>query len=171
MAVGDVTAKYRASSNLTVTNLNSLAASGTHVTGWESAEIDNSSDKDIDKLISGKITVAGASLSAGEIRIWAVPKLDDSNYPGGFDGTESTETTPLDDENGTQAGAVMLKAIATDTTNSQVYYFHQVSVAAAFGGICPEKFVIFITQSTGQALASSGNQVTVKGVSLNVAAA
>lgn len=167
--MADIKFVYGASSNLTVTNLHSLPSSSTHVTGWESGEIDNSSGKYLDYLVSAKITVAAASLSAGEIRLWCVPRLDDSNYPGGFDGTESTETTPLDDENGTNAGAVLLKSVATDTTNSQVYYFAAVSVAAAFGGVCPEKFVLFITQSTAQNLAASGNQVSTKSVHLSVA--
>lgn len=170
MAAGDITVKYRASSDLTVTNLNGLASSSTHVTGWESPEIDNTTDKDLDKLISGKLTTESTGLAVGEIRIWAVPRIDDSTYPGGFDGTESAETTPLDDENGTNAGAVLLKSIATDTTASQVYYFHMLSVASAFGGFLPPKFVIFITQSTGTTLETSGNQVTVTGVALNVAA-
>jgi hypothetical protein len=170
MAAGDVTIKYRASSNLTVTALNGgIASSSTHVSGWESAEIDNTTDKDLDKLISGKITVESSGLAAGEIRIYVVPKLDDSTWPGGFDGTESAEATPLDDANGTAAGAVLLKSIATDTTASQVYYFHLLRVAAAFGGVLPPKFVILITQSTGAALETSGNQVTVTGVSANVA--
>jgi hypothetical protein len=169
MAAGDVKSAYAASSNLTVTNLNGLTASATHVNGWESAEIDNSANKYIDYLISGKITVESTGLAAGEIRIHVVPKLDDSTWPGGFDGTESTESAPLSDENGVAAGAVLLKVIATDTTASQVYFFHGVSVAAAFGGICPEKFVIFITQSTGTTLETTGNQVTIKGRYLTVA--
>jgi hypothetical protein len=151
-----------------VTNLHSLAASSTHVTGWESAVIDNTSDLDVDKLISAKFTVASSSLAAGEIRIWIVPLLDDSTYPGGFDGTESAETTPLDDANGTAAGARLAASIATDTTASQVYYCAPFSVAALFGGVLPAKFVVFVTQSTTQALASSGNQVTTKGVYYNV---
>jgi len=160
---------YASSANFTVTALDGLASSSTHVSGWESAEIDNTTNLYMDYLISGKITVESSGLSAGEIRIWCVPRLDDSTYPGGFDGTASTETTPLDDENGTAAGAVLLKVIATDTTASQVYYFHQVSVASGFGGICPAKFVIFITQSTGTTLETSGNQVSYKGVYFTVA--
>lgn len=169
LAAGDVKFSYVASANQTVTALDSLAASSTHVSGWESAEIDNSTNKYLDYLVSGKVTVAAAGLAAGEIRIYAVPRLDDATYPGGFDGTASAETTPLDDANGTAAGAVLLKSIATDTTASQVYYWHALSVASGFGGICPEKFVIFITQSTGAALAASGNQVTTKAVFINVA--
>lgn len=33
--MADIKLAYAASSNLTVTNLNGLAASSTHVTGWE----------------------------------------------------------------------------------------------------------------------------------------
>ena len=155
---------YAASSNLTVTNLNSLGSSSTLVTGWESGAIDNTTNLYVDYLVSAKITVASASLSAGTIAMYAVAMLDDSTWPGGFDGTESAETTPLDDVGGTAAGARLLATAATDTTNSQVYYLSPTSVAAAFGGICPAKFVIFITHSTGQNLASSGNQVTTKGI-------
>ena len=162
--MSDVKIAYAASSNLTVTALNGLALSATHVTGWESAEIDNSSTKYVDMLVSAKITVESAGLAAGQIRIHIVPKLDDSTWPGGFDGTESAETTPLDDENGTAIGAIIGGIAATDTTASQVYYFRPFSVAQLFGGVLPEKFVIFITQSTGTTLETSGNQVTVKGI-------
>jgi hypothetical protein len=170
MAAGDVRIAYAASSNLTVTALNGgIASSSTHVSGWESAEIDNTTNLYLDYLVTAKFTVESSGLSAGEIRLWCVPKLDDSTWPGGFDGTESAESTPLDDANGTLAGAVLLKVIQTDTTASQVYYMHAVSVAAGFNGICPAKFVLFVTQSTGTTLETSGNQVTVKGVYFTVA--
>lgn len=170
MAAGDVKVAYAASSNLTVTNLHGVASSSTHVNGWESGEIDNTTNKYVDYLVMAKFTVESTGLSAGEIRLWCVPTLDDTpTYPGGFDGTESTETAPLDDENGTRAGAVLLKVIATDTTASQVYYMHAVSVAAAFGGHCPAKFVLFVTQSTGTTLETTGNQVTIKGLYYTVA--
>ncbi len=162
--MADIKLSYAASANLTVTNLNGLAASSTHVTGWESDAIDNTTNKYLDYLISGKFTTESAGLSAGEIRMHVVAMLDDSTWPGGFDGTESAETTPLDDANGTSAG-VRLGAVAiTDTTASQVYYIAPFSVAQLFGGICPAKFLIFVTQSTGTTLETTGNQVTHKGV-------
>ena len=160
---------YAASSDLTVTNLAGLASSSTHVTGWESNVVDNTSNLYVDYLVSGKFTTESSGLSAGEIRMWVVPMLDDSTYPGGFDGTESTETTPLDDANGTAAGAVLGKSIATDTTASQVYYAAPFSIASLFGGVCPAKFVIFVTQSTGTTLETTGQQVTIKGVYYTVA--
>lgn len=169
MAAGDVKLAYAASSDLTVTNLHGIASSSTHVSGWESPEIDNTTNLYLDYLISGKFTVESSGLSAGEIRIWIVPRLDDSTWPGGFDGTESTETTPLDDANGTMAGAVLAKVIQTDTTASQVYYSAPFSVASLFGGIVPAKFVVFVTQSTGTTLETTGNQITIKGVYVTIA--
>jgi hypothetical protein len=166
--MADVKWAYAASSNLTVSSgLESLATSSSHITGWESAEIDNSTNKYLDYLVSAKFTVGAAT--AGTIRMHIVPKLDDSTWPGGFDGTGSAETTPLDDENGTAAGAMVAKVIGVDATSGQVYYAAPFSVAALFGGICPEKFTIFITHNTVAAFASSGQQVTIKGVYATVA--
>jgi len=167
--MADVKLAYAASSNLTVTNLHGLAASTTHVTGWESDAIDNTTNKYLDYLISGKFTVESTGLSAGDIRVRIVAMLDDSTWPGGFDGTESAETTPLDDEGGTNSGTRLGALIPTDTTASQVYYMAPFSVAALFGGVCPAKFVVFITQSTGTTLETTDNQVTIKGIYQTVA--
>ena len=169
MAVGDVKTTYAASSNLTVTNLHSIATSSTWVAGWESGLIDNTSNLYLDYRVTAKITVAAASLSAGEIRMYLVGMLDDSTWPDVFDGTESVET--ITDTEMRDAICRLGAVSATDTTNSDVYYLDCPSVSAVFGGNVPAKFVIFITHSTGQNLAASGNQVTVKGSYLNVAAA
>lgn len=167
MATGDIQLQYAASSNLTVTNLNSVASSATWLAGWESALIDNTSNLYLDYRVTAKITVAAASLTAGEIRMYLVGMLDDSTWPDVFDGTESTETV-TDTE---MRDAICRPAAwtATDTTNSDVYYLECPSVAAVFGGNLPAKFVIFITQSTAQNLAASGNQVTIKGSFAKVA--
>lgn len=161
MATGDIQAQYAASANQTVTNLNSLPTSATWIAGWEGGLIDNTSNLYLDYAITAKITVAAASLVAGEIRLYLVQMLDDSTWPDVFDGTESTETV-TDTE---MRDAICFPAAwtATDTTNSDVYYLMCPSVEAVFNGNLPAKFVIFITHSTGQNLAASGNQVTIKG--------
>ncbi len=167
MAAGDVKLVLAASSNLTVTNLHSIASSSTWIAGWESGAIDNTTNLYLDYRVTAKITVAAASLSAGEIRMYLVGMLDDSTWPDVFDGTESTET--ITDTEMRDAICKLAAVTATDTTNSDVYYLDCPSAAAVFGGNLPAKFVIFITHSTGQNLAASGNQVTVKGSYHNVA--
>ena len=161
MASGDIKNAYAASSNLTVTNLHSIATSATWIAGWESALIDNTSNLYLDYFITAKITVASSGLSVGQIRVYVVGMLDDSTWPDVFDGTESVET--ITDTEMRDAICKLGAVSDTDTTASDIYYLGPFSVAALFGGSCPAKFVIFITHSTGANLAASGNQVTIKG--------
>ena len=167
MATGDIKLAYASSTNLTVTNLNSLASSATWVAGWESDAIDNTTNLYMDYRITAKITVAAAGLSAGEIRLYLVAMLDDTTWPDVFDGTESTET--VTDTEMRDAICKIGAMSQTDTGASDVYYLDCPSVAAAFGGNLPAKFVVFITHSTGANLAASGNQVTAKGSYATVA--
>ncbi len=160
---------YRATSNLTVTNLHSIASSATWVAGWESAVVDNSSNLDLDILVSGKISL-GNSATAGSIRVYIVPQIDDTpTYPDVMDGTESTETwttTTIRDGAAALGAAIETRA---DPGTDDVYWIKPFSVAALFGGICPKKFVIFVAHSTGVNLAASGNQITIQGVNETVA--
>ena len=167
MAAGDIKQAYAASSDLTVTNLNGLAASATWVAGWESGAIDNTTDLYLDYRVTAKITVESAGLAAGEIRLYLVGMLDDSTWPDVFDGTESAET--ITDTEIRDAICRLGAWTQTDTTASRVYYLDCPSVAAVFNGYMPAKFVIFITQSTTTTLETSGNQVTVKGMYNTVA--
>lgn len=159
---------YRASADLTVTNLHGIASSATWVAGWTSGTIDNTSDLDLDKLISAKFTVESASVVAGEIRVYVYAMLDDSNWPDVFSsGTEGTEgTATIHDVNVLASHFRQLWSTANDTTASQVYAMPKTSVASLFGGTLPPKFAIFVTQSTGTTLETSGNQVTQQGVYL-----
>src|SRR3990167_10760528 len=160
MAAGDIKRAYAASANLTVTNLAGLASSATWVAGWESDLIDNSTNLYEDYSIDAKITVESASLVAGEIRLYLVKMLDDSPWPDVFDGTESAET--ITDTEIRDAITLLGTMSITDTTASRVYYLTCPSVAAVFGGNLPHKFVIFITQSTGTTLETTGQQETDK---------
>jgi hypothetical protein len=153
---------YAASSDLTVTNLHSIASSASWIAGWESGTVDNTTNLYLDYLVSAKITV-GNSATAGQIRVHVVAMLDDSTWPDVFDGTESVETiTDTEIRDGfAKLGAVC--EVDADGGTDDVYFLGPFSVAALFGGVCPAMFVLFITHSTGVNLAASGNQVTVKG--------
>jgi len=162
--------EYAASSNLTVTNLHSLAASAGLLAGWTSGTIDNTTDKHLDKMISAQFTTASANRQAGQIQVWAYAMLDDSNWPGSLfsAGTAGIQgaATIVDDE---QKNEVMklLWSTTTDTTNADIHNMPPTSVASVFNGMLPPKFAIFITAacatSTNACFAASGNQVTVKG--------
>lgn len=171
MAAGDVKLAYASESTLTQTNLDGLASSATHVAGWESAAIDNSTNLYLDYIVNAVLQVESAGISAGEIRMYIVAQLNDSAFPDVFDGTESAETVA--DVNVRDTICKLAASTLTDTTASQFYYLNCGSVAALFGGTCPRRFVIFITQSSGAALETTGdpNQVYVRGVYQTVATA
>ena len=166
--MADIKFAYAASSALTVTNLHSVASSATWVSGWESAEVDNSSNKYLDYLLSAKIAL-GNSATAGEIRVYVVGKHDDSEWPDVIDGTESTETWTTTTIRDAAARLGAVAATRADPGTDDVYFIAPFSVAALFGGVCPEKFVVFISHSTGVNLAASGSEVQTKGVYQTVA--
>lgn len=171
MAAGDVTAKYRASANLTVTNLHGIASSSSHLSGWTSGTIDNTTDLDLDKIISAKFVAESAGLSAGEIQVRVYTMLDDSTWPDIFSsGTEGTEGTATLHDTEIRDSLPLLWSQVTDTSASRPYPMISRSIAALFGGAMPPKCALFVAQSTGTTLETSGNQVTVKGQSANVAA-
>lgn len=173
--MGAVTQEYRASANLTVTNLHSLASSQGLLAGWTSGTIDNTSNKDVDILVSAKFTKAASNLQAGVIEVWAYAMLDDSNWPDVFSsGTEGTEgTATIHDDEQKKEAFRSLWSTTTDTGTSEVHNMPPVSVASAFGGVLPPKFAVFVTgnatTTTTAQFASSGNQVTTKGVNYSVA--
>lgn len=170
MAVGDLT--YRASAALTVTALNGgIASSTTWVAGWTSGTIDNTSDKDLDKLISATFLAASSGLTAGELRVYVYAMLDDSTWPDIFSaGTEGTEgTATLADTEIRDSAIIPLWSTVTDTTASRVYTMPKQSIAARFGGVLPPKFALFVTHSMVAALATSGNAVYAVGVKLATA--
>jgi hypothetical protein len=149
-----IKAAYAASSALTIT-LASLATSSTLLVGQESDVVDNSTNLYLDYLIAGVIT-AGTSPVAGSIEVHVVAMRDDTNWPDVFDGANSAETiTSADIKN---AICRSVTSLTTGTTSNQAYPFGPVSVASLFGGTCPRKFVVFVTQNTGVALnATAGN--------------
>jgi len=164
---------YRASSNLTVTNLASIATSSTLVAGWLSGIIDNTTDLDLDKWITAKFALGNAA-TAGQIAVYAIAMLDDSNWPSsaltsGAFGTEGTGA--FKDTTNRDAVAMLVWAVGTraDPGTDDVYQMAMSSIRGAFGGVLPPKFVLFVTHSTGVNLAASGHQVTVHGNSETVA--
>ena len=170
--MGAVTQTYRAASNLTVTNLASIATSATWAAGWVSGTIDNTTNLDLDIVVSGKITL-GNSATAGEIRVYAFAMLDDSTWPdllsAGTEGTEGTATvttTTIRD-----ATMVLVAAFATraDPGTDDNYSIPQTSLRGAFGGFLPPKCALYLSHSTGVNLAASGHQITIKGFSESVA--
>ena len=173
--MGAITRSYRASADLTVTALHSLAASATWVAGWTSGTIDNTTNLDIDILITAKFTTHASNRQAGYIRVYVYAMLSDAAWPDLFSsGTEGTEgAATIHDTEQRDSGLRLAHVIEVDNGASEVYEMPPVSVASLFGGTLPPKFAIFVTgnatTTTTAQFAAAGSQVTTKGVGLSAA--
>lgn len=161
---GDIKQKLLASVTLADSGLNSLAASGTYVGGYETAAVDNgaySGGPCLDFLLSGHFKAAAANHNAGNIEVWVIGAENDTpTWPDVFDGTASTET--VTSRNVLMACGRLAAVIAGDSANDRVYSFAPVSVASLFGGAVPDQWVVFVThaiQSGTNAWASSGHAI------------
>jgi hypothetical protein len=141
------------------------------VAGWESNAVDNTSNLYQDYLISGLVKTAASNNQVGSVLVYIVALIADAVWPGVFDGTESAETISL----AGQRDAVCKLGAMISVTNaaSTEYAFGPFSVASLFGGVCPSKFVVFITgnatTTTTAQFAADTNIVTYKGVYSTVA--
>ena len=163
---------YRASANLTVTNLHSLASSQSWIGGWTSGTIDNTTNLDLDILLSAMFTIASANNQPGEIRVHVYAMLDDSTWPDIFSsGTEGTEgAATVHDTEQYDSHMRMIWSTVVDTGTAEVHCMPKTGIAQFFGGVLPSKFAIFISQNASTVatagLAASGNQVTTQGIGI-----
>lgn len=157
--MADVKLSYPSASDVTIT-LASLATDTNLLTGRESTAVDNSINKYLDYHISGKITTGTSPTTAKSIQVWAVGSWDGTSWPDVFDGTDSAET--ITSANHKNAVCKFLAEMATDATSDRTYHFGPISLAAAFGGVCPVKFVVFVTHNTAVNLNSTAGNHQIR---------
>lgn len=160
----DIKAFYGTPADVTIT-LASLASDTNLLAGRQSSEIDNTTVRALDYLISGKITT-GTSPTGGSIEIWAVGSFDNVGlYPDTITNAGDAAKTLT---TGTKTGFVRLvAAIAPNTTSNVTYPFAPISLASLFGSsVCPPRFVLFVVQSSGVALnaTAANHQIRIQPV-------
>lgn len=160
--MADIKLKYPATSSVALTlSLGSLSSDTNKLAGRESTAVDNTTNLDVDHLVSGKIR-AGSSPTAGQvIEVWAYASMKTASgtptYPDVLTGSDSART--LTSANVKQPMLRLIASMVVDSTTGRDYYFAPVSIAALFGQV-PKFWGVFVTQSTGVALDSTaGNHV------------
>lgn len=151
--MANILTAYAASSALTIT-LASLATSSTRTAGAESNAVDNTSNLYLDYLLAGKVTTGTTPTSGKVIEVCVVGIADDTTWPDVFDGTASAETVLTADVKNAICRTVATMQV--DGTSNQTYWFGPVSVANAFGGTLPKKWVAFVAHDTAVNLNSTG---------------
>lgn len=152
---GSIELQYGGSGQTTTFTLNSLGSASVRA----STAIDNSTTLFEDILVQLTIASNSAGVSAtGIVNVYATGSTDGgATYGEGATGTDGSLTL---------SSPPNLTLIATINVNqtSHTYKSSPISVARAFGGTLPQKIVIVVQNSSGAALAASGNSMTYQGV-------
>jgi hypothetical protein len=154
---------YRATNtSLTITALNSLANSTSQTTGiWESAVLDNTTNLDVDEIVTIQATTGASGVSAsGFLGVYVYGCLGGTTTcTDGLSGTQGTASL-------TNPTNLIKVATCNAVANSTAYVCGPFSVSSAFGGTLPPKWGVVIQNNTGAALASSGNSVAYDSVQM-----
>lgn len=142
---------YAGAGTITLTS-SGLASTAGLLAGRASTAVDNSSTKNVDFLVGGKLVTTATTTTNTVIQIWAYGSYDGTTYTGGITGSDANITL----DTGAKNLLKMLCIIPNITTTAVTYAWGPYSVAQAFGGVCPIKWGIYIVQNTGTALAAGG---------------
>jgi len=139
---GDIKTKYGTSTAITCT-LASLASNGAR----ESTVVSNTTDLFLDALVMVKVKSNATGTSAtGYVNVYAYGSADaGTTYSDTATGTDAAITL-------TAPPNVRLIGVINVVANATTYKSGPFSVAAAFGGVLPEKWGIIIENKSGAAL-------------------
>ena len=156
--MADLKTKYPSTSSVDLTiTLTALAtnAAGVFLAGRESTAVDNSTDLDLDHLLSGVITVGSVAPTVSRsINIYAYAPISVASgtptYPDVLDGTDSAET--MTSANVMNSAPRFVASTTIDATAPRAYNFAPVSIASLFGGVLPRFWGVFVAHDTAQNL-------------------
>lgn len=160
-----VALSYSAVQTMTVTNLHSLASSTTG--GWQSAQVDNTSDLYEDALVQVVLDFANTAAANDKAAyVYVASGLETgvlSNPASGSEGTITLTNITANAQN------LRLLGVVPYTTTDEVAESSVFSVATACGGNLPPFWSVVIMNYSGAALAALGNTVKWRGLKRTVA--
>jgi len=166
-----VTISYSSNTSITM-DLANLGTSSTFVAGRESSQVDNTTNKYDDAIVSGQISVGTTPTANTVIGVWvwgadtslATTALDT------LDGTDSAETL-------TNVGILAALRLGASinvpaTTSDLAYLVLPFSVAALFGGVLPKFWGLFVAHNTAANLRNTAvntNSLEYVGIKYDIA--
>lgn len=162
------------SSNTTITmDLANLGTSSTWVAGRESNEIDNTTNKYVDAIVEGSVSV-GTTPTANtviNVFVWGADVAPSTTPIDVIDGVDSAETIT---NTGVLYSMFRLGAAINvlATTSDIAYPIAPFSIAQLFGGVMPKYWGLFVSHNTGVNLRNNAvntNSFTYVGIKYDVA--
>lgn len=167
------TATINYSSNTAITmDLANLGSSTTFVAGRESSQIDNTTNKYTDAIVSGTISVGTTPTANTQINVyvWGADTSLATTALDVLDGADSAETlTNTGVLSALRFGATVSVSAATSDVAYPILPF---SVAARFGGVMPKFWGLFVAHNTVAALRNTAvntNSLEFVGIKYDVA--
>lgn len=154
---------YPSTSSVALTcDVSSLASSATFVAGRASGAVDNTTNVDLDHLLSGKIRGGTTPTVSTQINVYAYANISSSagtpTYPDSITGADAAKT--MTSTNVMNSALKFVASITVDATTGRDYFFGPVSMASVFGGSLPKFWGIYVAHATVAALdATAGNHV------------
>lgn len=150
----DIKSKYPATSTVALTlTLASLATDTSLLAGRASTAVDNTTNLDLDHLLSGAIRTGTSPTVGTTIEVWAYSYLSIASgapaYADGITGTDANKS--ITSLNVKYAGLRLVQAITVDNTTGRDYPIPPTSIAQLFGSL-PPFWGIFVVHNTAVAL-------------------
>lgn len=146
---------------VTITCDISSLASSTAYAGRASTAVDNRTNKDLDHLVSGKITLGTSPTVSKTVSVFAYAAASIASgtptYPDSITGTDAAKT--MTSANVALACLRFLWAGTSDAVTGRVLEMPPTSIAQAFGSV-PPFWGIFVTHDTVAALNSTAGNHT-----------
>lgn len=148
---------YPATSSVALTfGVASLASDTNLLAGRQSTAVDNTTNVDLDHMVSGTIMTGTTPTVSTTIEVWAYASYKTvtgtPTYPDVLTGSDANKTiTSTNVKNGMLR---LVAAITVDATTNRAYYIAPVSIAQLFGAM-PKFWGLFVVQNTGAALNST----------------
>ncbi len=162
--------------SMTMTGIEDIDASASLIAGWTSNSVNNTSDLNLDFLLSGQFTLEAANQQAGTIAVYVYAAYNSTpTWPDIFSsGTEgSVGAAAITDTEERDSVMRLVTTLVGDGGGSQVLAFPPTSIAQLFGGVVPPYWAVWVTgntaTTTNDLFVSSGTQLYYIPVTATVA--
>jgi hypothetical protein len=141
---------YSANTSITM-NLSALASSATYISGRESNQIDNTTNKYMDALVQGSFTVGTTPAITGGlvIYLWGADTSLATTALKTLDGVDSNKSLTTTELGMLKFGSFTSVLVATSDTQ---YWIAPFTVASKFGGVMPKFWGLYVAHNMTAAL-------------------
>ena len=146
---------YPATSTVAITLTSASLASDTALlAGRASTAVDNTTNVDLDHLVSGVIRTGTTPTVSTSIEVWAYSAyLITTGTPTYVDAITGTDASKSMTSANVKFGALrLLTTLTVDATSNRDYYIASTSIAQLFGGSLPPFWGVFVVHNTAVAL-------------------